>query len=168
MNGIGRAARVLAAAALVASTIGCDRITKQLAASELSGHARISLAADLVRLEYTENAGGFLSFGAELPAAARSAIFKIGTGILLAGLGVLLYRRLAAGYWAIGPALLLAGGLANLLDRVTGGQVVDFLNIGVGGLRTGIFNVADVAITLGLVLVVVERARARPTGLAGE
>jgi signal peptidase II len=48
---------------------------------------------------------------------------------------------------------ILAGGLGNLIDRVTNhGQVTDFLNLGIGSLRTGIFNVADVAITGGALL----------------
>jgi signal peptidase II len=47
-----------------------------------------------------------------------------------------------------------AGGLGNLWDRLaTGGWVVDFMNLGVGPLRTGIFNVADVALMAGVALV---------------
>src|SRR5207249_7753307 len=50
---------------------------------------------------------------------------------------------------------ILGGGLSNLLDRVAyGGYVVDFINLGIGSLRTGIFNAADVAITVGVLLVV--------------
>jgi signal peptidase II len=46
--------------------------------------------------------------------------------------------------------LIVAGGAANLLDRLAYGAVVDFLNLGIGGrLRTGIFNVADLAIAAG-------------------
>ncbi len=46
--------------------------------------------------------------------------------------------------------LILAGGVGNLIDRVTNdGLVTDFLNIGVGAFRTGIFNVADVAVMTG-------------------
>jgi len=47
------------------------------------------------------------------------------------------------------------GGASNLIDRASRGHVVDFLNLGVGSLRTGIFNVADVAVLLGAVLIVV-------------
>jgi signal peptidase II len=54
----------------------------------------------------------------------------------------------------LGLAFLWAGGVSNLADRVArGGRVVDFLNVGVGPLRTGIFNVADMAIMLGVALV---------------
>jgi signal peptidase II len=50
-------------------------------------------------------------------------------------------------------ALIVGGGVSNLIDRLRyGGYVVDFLNVGIGPVRTGIFNVADMAIMLGVVL----------------
>ena len=48
------------------------------------------------------------------------------------------------------PNLFLAGGASNWVDRLVHGRVVDFLNLGIGPLRTGVFNVADVAIMAGL------------------
>jgi signal peptidase II len=54
---------------------------------------------------------------------------------------------------AIAVALIVGGGVSNLMDRLRyGGYVVDFLNVGVGPLRTGIFNVADMAIMVGVFL----------------
>lgn len=50
---------------------------------------------------------------------------------------------------------MLSGGLGNLLDRIMNdGRVIDFMNLGIGPLRTGIFNVADVCITIGVVLLI--------------
>ncbi len=52
-----------------------------------------------------------------------------------------------------GCALLLAGAVGNLIDRLRfDGLVIDFMNLGVGGLRSGIFNVADMAIMAGALL----------------
>jgi signal peptidase II len=157
---------MLAMAGIVLSTIGCDRVTKQIAVQHLAGHPRLSMAGDSVRLEYVENRGGFLSIGSELPEAARTAIFSIGTSGFLVWLGVWVCRRVLAGGWALGPALLWAGGVANMADRIARGSVVDFLNLGVGSLRTGIFNAADVAITVGVVLVVFDMTRQGRTRLA--
>ena len=53
----------------------------------------------------------------------------------------------------IGVALVVGGALGNLIDRLAHGVVVDFVSVGLGTFRTGIFNLADVAITLGVVLV---------------
>lgn len=54
-------------------------------------------------------------------------------------------------------SLVLSGGIGNLLDRLLhDGGVIDFMNVGIGSLRTGIFNVADVCITIGVSLLVLE------------
>ena len=51
--------------------------------------------------------------------------------------------------------LLFGGGVSNLIDRlINNGRVVDFVSIGIGPLRTGIFNVADVYIMAGVLLIV--------------
>ena len=52
-------------------------------------------------------------------------------------------------------SLVLSGGLGNLVDRIINdGRMIDVMNIGIGSLRTGIFNVADVYITVGVVVLV--------------
>jgi signal peptidase II len=57
-------------------------------------------------------------------------------------------------------SLIAGGGLSNLIDRIAyGGYVIDFLNIGLGGLRTGIFNIADVAIMVGAISLIVRSLR---------
>jgi len=58
-----------------------------------------------------------------------------------------------------GVCLVLAGGASNWIDRVVRGSVIDFMNVGVGPLRTGIFNVADVAILTGIGCIVLARLR---------
>jgi signal peptidase II len=90
-----------------------------------------------------------LSLGASLPPAARTILFTAATGLALLGFVVIAVRRVSRGLPALGLALFVAGGASNWIDRLARGSVVDFLNIGVGSLRTGIFNVADVAIMLG-------------------
>lgn len=166
MAELRRPVRIVAVVAIVLATIGCDHVTKQFASRHLAGRPRLSMAADSLRLEYVENPGGFLGIGSGLPEAVRGAI-ALGTTVLLAWLGIWVCRRVLAGEWALGPALVWAGGFGNLVDRMTRGSVVDFLNVGVGSLRTGIFNAADVAITLGVILIALDlagptRTRDRP------
>jgi signal peptidase II len=153
--------RLLVVASVVTSTVACDRVTKVAAAHGLAGQPRLSFLGDLFRLEYAENRGGFLSLGAGLPEPARVWLFILGTAALLAWVGITLARHVLGGRRPLGLALLWAGGVANLADRVVRGYVVDFLNVGLGPVRTGIFNVADVAITFGAVLVLVELALGR-------
>ena len=62
---------------------------------------------------------------------------------------ILARRRKSNDLAKFGLTLFVAGGASNWIDRIMRGSVVDFLNVGVGPVRTGIFNVADVAIVLG-------------------
>ena len=154
-----RIGRWLALVVLVGTTFGCDRVTKHFAAVTLAGRAGESYLGDTVRLEYAENAGAFLSLGDSLPAPIRTGIFTFGTALVLLATVVMAVRLRWSGPPVVGLALVFAGGASNLLDRVAHGRVIDFMNIGVGPLRTGIFNVADVAIMAGVALLIVMRAR---------
>ena len=143
-----RLSRVLILIACLA-TIGCDRVTKQAAATILADTPDRSYLADTVRLTYAENLGGFLSVGAGLSIQRRLLVFTVVTGLLLLGLSVAAVRGRWEGMRLLGAALIVSGGASNWIDRVATGSVIDFLNVGIGPLRTGIFNVADVAILVG-------------------
>jgi signal peptidase II len=147
----------------MASTVGCDRVTKHMATALLADKPAQSFLADSVRLVYAENTGGFLSLGAALPPVVRTSLFTVVTGLFLVVLFVSLLRSPWSASRALGFALLIAGGASNWIDRVVSGRVVDFMNVGVGWLRTGIFNVADVAIMVGIALFVLSELSGRST-----
>jgi signal peptidase II len=138
----------------IGATVGCDRVTKHIAVTTLAGTPSRSFLGDTVRLEYSQNPGAFLSLGADWPLRARTALFGIGNAVLLFALMVMAMRRRWSRPALLGLALFVAGGASNLLDRFAYGNVVDFMNVGFGPLRTGIFNVADMAIMLGVGIVV--------------
>jgi signal peptidase II len=160
----GSLTRVLLGLAML-GTIGCDHLTKHVAGRTLANGPELSYLADTIRLGYVENPGGFLGLGATLPPLVRTWVFSAATGALLVVLLVLLLRRRWEGWAAIGLTLFAAGGISNWLDRVADGEgtVVDFLNVGIGSLRTGIFNVADVAIMAGAAVFVFAELRAART-----
>lgn len=151
-----RAARLLLFVLLSVVCIGCDRVTKEFATESLRGNEPVVLAGGTVRLEYAENRGAFLSLGDGMSEQARFWWLGIGTGVVLCGIVLILLLRadLRLGTW-IALTLILAGGAGNLVDRLRDGYVVDFLNLRVGFVRTGIFNVADVAITAGAIWIFV-------------
>jgi len=151
---------VLVAIALV--TIGCDRVTKQAATVMLAGAPVRSYLGDTVRLAYAQNPGGFLGLGADWPSPVRTSVFTVGTCILLLWLLAAASKRRWSSVAMLGITLFAAGASSNWIDRVLHGSVVDFLNVGIGPVRTGIFNVADVALMLGIALVVFTEARATP------
>jgi len=144
---------------LLLTTIGCDRITKQAARSKLMGAPTQYYFAGTVQLEYAENTGAFLSLGSQLPEWARTTLLRVGVALALATLVLIALKYQWSGVALAGASLTFAGGVSNLLDRILRGSVVDFMSVGVGSIRTGIFNVADVAIIVGGVLLV--RARRR-------
>jgi signal peptidase II len=141
---------------LLAGTAGCDRVTKHFAVMNLAGEPHQSFFADTVRLQYHENPGAFLAVGATWSPAARAGMFQFGNAVFLAAAGFVAARYRWSRVARCGLVLFLAGGLSNLTDRLAIGSVIDFLNIGIGPLRTGIFNVADVAILTGVALVLWE------------
>ena len=151
MNGIGKRVAVVI---LVVATVGCDRVTKHFAAAALTQMPSRSFLADTVRLEYVENPGAFMGLGAEWPPKVRIALFTVGNGLLLLAMAVAARRLRWSEPALVGLGLLLAGGGSNLADRVVRGSVIDFLNVGLGPLRTGIFNVADMAVMLGVGMIV--------------
>jgi signal peptidase II len=151
---IGRAGRIFALVLLL-TTVGCDRVTKQVATSKLAGRPGVSYLADTFRLQYAENPGAFLSLGSELPAWARTGLLTVLAGVGLVVIAVAMFKLHWVGLSRIGGILYIAGGASNLVDRIVRGSVVDFMNVGLGPVRTGIFNVADVALMAGVLLIVV-------------
>ena len=144
---------------LLAATAGCDRVTKHLAATTLAGGPRYSFLADTVRLDYHENSGGFLGAGATWRPELRRAVFQFANAFVLAAAIWMATTYQWSRLGRAGFVMFLAGGISNLVDRIAFGSVIDFLNIGVGPIRTGIFNIADVAIMVGIAILLWEARR---------
>jgi signal peptidase II len=143
--------------------VGCDQATESLATEHLQGHGVVSLLDGTLRLQYAENPGGFLSLGASLPARWRTTVFTVGAAGLVAGMLSYAFFALDSAWQTIvALSLICGGGIGNLIDRLRHhGYVVDFLNIGIGSLRTGIFNVADVALMTGFAMIIIQQSLTR-------
>lgn len=143
-------------------SVGCDQSTKSLARTHLRDSDAVTMLGGTIRLEYAENPGGFLSLGDHLPGRWRSAAF---TGIGIAGaLALFTYALFFSSdrIQVVAVSLMCAGAVGNLLDRLFwGGNVTDFLNVGIGPVRTGIFNVADVSLMAGALLLALTTRSAR-------
>jgi signal peptidase II len=138
-----------------------DCATKRVAEETLApAHLPHAVLGDLVRFTLAYNPGGAmsLSFGSY----SRPVLILLAIVALLV-LGAL-YRRVPSGLAlpATALALVTGGALGNALDRLRSTRgVVDFIDVGLGATRFWTFNVADVAITLGAVLLAF--ALSRPT-----
>jgi signal peptidase II len=135
--------------------IGCDQVSKSIASNNLRFSEPIIFLGNLFRLQYAENTGAFLSLGSGLPASIRMLVFTVLSGGLLVGLFVYIFvNRSFSQKHVFALSLILGGGCSNLIDRVVNdGRVVDFMNMGIGSVRTGIFNMADVAIMAGMAMI---------------
>jgi signal peptidase II len=137
---------------ILCSCVGCDQLVKTAAQVHLPSSHPIYLMGDLFRFQYSTNTGAFMGLGAGLPNAMRFWSLTISVGIVLVGiLGfVCASREMSHPLTILGVSLMVGGGFSNLLDRLLNdGAVVDFVSMGVGDLRTGVFNLADVAIMAG-------------------
>ncbi|MBI1225751.1 MAG: signal peptidase II [Bacteroidetes bacterium] len=148
--------KLLVFALLVFGSVGCDRVTKDLAKTHLDGLGEFSYLNDTFRLIYVENPGAAMSFGADWNPDLKFWILSLlPVTVLGLVLGFVLknINRLSLMHLT-GLGLIIAGGVGNLLDRFFNNHLVpDFMNLGINTVRTGIFNVADVCITAGIIII---------------
>ena len=136
------------------ASIGCDRISKNLAKTHLKDQEQLTYFHDTFRLLYVENTGAALSLGDELPPAASFWLLSILPLVILLALAVYLYRNLdkMPAMRVFSLAMIFSGGIGNIIDRILYDRhVTDFMNIGFGNVRSGIFNVADICVTAGVI-----------------
>jgi signal peptidase II len=144
--------RFLLELSLIGGIVALDQLTKWLVRVEIPLHGSVVVIPDLLNLVHVRNTGaafGFLN-AVEFPYKA-AVVALVATAALM---GIALYaarmsshERLAR----IGLALILGGAVGNLIDRLALGSVVDFVDVILGGWHFWAFNVADSAITLGVV-----------------
>jgi signal peptidase II len=135
------------AVALVVTAL--DALSKAWARHHLANHARHVIGPLWLRLQY--NTGISFSIDHSLPLVTTIATVVVAVVVVVVGL------RARRGAPTIGFGLLIGGGIANVIDRVaaTPHEVTDFIAFG----SFPVFNVADVAITLGFVVLMVAALR---------
>jgi len=142
--------------------IGCDRATKDFAKIHLRDKEPLSWFHNTVRLEYAENTGAFLSFGEDLPKSMSFWLFSALPLLFLSGFFIYALKKSGTMNFLemLAFTLIFSGGIGNIIDRILFDRhVTDFMNVGIQGLRTGIFNFADVYVTLGVLLLVLKNIR---------
>ena len=153
--------RLILIGAIVLSTVACDQSTKHIARANLKDRVAIQVLGRFFVLKYAENQGAFLSMGANWPVTVRSIVFKIlSAAIVLAAASSVLLQKSMPPPGTAALSLIVGGGIGNLWDRlIRDGLVSDFMNIGIGNIRTGIFNFADIFLLAGVVLLLFAQLR---------
>jgi signal peptidase II len=152
-----RLPRIVVLSAIVLALVGCDQATKVYAVKNLKGQPAKSYLGDTLRIHYVENPGAFLGMGGQLDPELKYWVLTIPTALILVWVLAFVFTSRSIDRWTfVALAMIVAGGIGNSIDRFRlGGLVIDFLNIGFGEKvwqRTGIFNVADMAITAGFIM----------------
>jgi len=137
---------------IVIANIGCDQVSKKIARENIVQGDRIEVLSDKLILMNVENDGAFLSTGSDLPPLAKK-ILLLGLPIVML-VGAFIYLLITTNLpklGLIGWSFVIGGGIGNMYDRIKFGSVTDFLFIDLGGIfRTGVFNMADVSIMVGM------------------
>jgi signal peptidase II len=155
-TGMARPLFIILFIALCALLIGFDQWTKVLAERFLAGRGTVRVIGDLAVLVFAQNTGAFLSLGAGLNEPLRIIGLIVLPCLLLVAAAVYfcVWQKTSVRNLAL-ATLLASGGFGNIIDRIFKKQVTDFLNFGIGGVRTGVMNVADLYILALVVFLVV-------------
>lgn len=132
-----------------------DQVTKYLVLTHLSYH-EVYYVLPVLNLFLDYNQGAAFSFLHSTPTIAYWA-FSLIAVVISGGLVVWMYRLPKTNHWlSAALSLILGGALGNLIDRLRFGHVVDFISFHLGGWYFAVFNVADIAISVGAAMLALE------------
>lgn len=147
---------------VIVFTIAIDQVSKVLVRAyiepqtDLQRGDRISLIGDAFIMMNVENTGAFLGMGSDLNPTLR-LIFLLILPILVLGfvLRYVIKDQSLDNLSLFAFSSIIGGGIANVFDRIAYGSVTDFFFIDLGGVfKTGIFNIADLSVTTGMIILV--------------
>lgn len=141
---------------IIMLNVGCDQVTKSIARKQLVYHESITIIDNFLILTKVENSGAFLSLGSSLPYFVKFLTLFLFPVLVIAYAIYLLIEKNFSKPTIIGFCFVIGGGAGNLYDRIRFGSVTDFLHLNFGLFQTGIFNMADVSIMVGMVVILSE------------
>lgn len=142
---------------LILLNAGCDQVTKNIARNEIGFYETVTVVDNFLTLTRVENSGAFLSLGSSFPLFLKFFLLNLmPLMVLLYGFFLLIQRTNMSPLLVTGICFVIGGGAGNLYDRMRYGSVTDFLHMNFGIFQTGIFNMADVSIMLGIGLVLID------------
>lgn len=135
---------------LAAVVVVADQVTKAWITTNLTLGEIVSVIGDLLRITYSANNGAIFGLFRD-----QALLFAF---VSLVVLGLIVWFESRAGsslLITIALGLLLGGAVGNLIDRLSLGYVVDWVDMGIGDWRFYTYNVADAAISTSLFLLIV-------------
>ena len=153
---IDRRKRNILITIIVLLGIAFDQISKVWVRNNFESYIETSIVGDIFTLIKVENTGAFLGMGSELPETLRVLLLIVVPVIVLVGITVYTYLEKSLDKTSIiGFSLIIGGGVGNIFDRIVYGSVTDFLYLNFEFFKTGIFNIADLSVTSGMILILI-------------
>ena len=153
---IDRRKRNILITIIVLLAITFDQISKVWVRNNFESYIETSIVGDIFTLIKVENTGAFLGMGSELPETLRVLLLIVLPVIVLVGITVYTYLDKSLDKTSIiGFSLIIGGGIGNIFDRIVYGSVTDFLYLNFEFFKTGIFNIADLSVTTGMILILI-------------
>jgi len=144
--------RIILILLLLSINIGCDQVSKSIVRKRLHYYDQVTFLNNHFTIIKVENTGAFLSLGNTLSGPLKMILLNLLPLLAVAaGLVFMLTRELTR-TTLFSIILIVGGGFGNIYDRIRYGSVTDFMHINFGFFQTGIFNVADVSIMLGMII----------------
>ena len=139
---------------LIIANITADQISKFWVRATVEKNSSSPIIGEYLTLRNIENDGAFLGMGGDLnPTLKLFVLLLIPAAVLLFVLYYMFKEKHMDKLSLIGFSCVVGGGIANVFDRFVYGSVTDFLFIDLGFVRTGIFNLADLSVTTGMILI---------------
>lgn len=134
---------------MIVLIVAFDQLTKYFAKSSLAPDRAVDFIKGFIEFRYAENTGVAFSFF-----SGGRWFFIVFTAVVIIACIVYMFKKAQNNlwlYWSLG--VILSGAIGNLIDRIALGYVIDFINPTF--VNFAVFNIADCAVTLGLVSLVV-------------
>lgn len=141
---------------IIVLNIALDQISKILVRSTIAYREVIEIIGDNFILTNVENTGAFLGMGSELSSTMKTIFLLVLPVVVLGYVVYYIFKNKSLDQLSlIAFCCIAGGGIANVFDRILYGSVTDFLFIDLGGVfRTGIFNIADLSVTTGMLILI--------------
>jgi len=148
--------RIIIIFTLVFFNVGCDQLSKKIVREKITENERIAVIKNNLILTNVENTGAAYSLGSDLsPLAKRILLQLIPALVLIVMFCLILFKTEYSKEMILGFCFIIGGGIGNIFDRIVYGSVTDFLYIDLGFFNTEIFNMADVSIVVGALIIIV-------------
>lgn len=135
--------------AIILGSVGLDQLTKFLTVEYLKPIGSYPLWQDVLHLTYVENRGAAFGMLSE-----HRWVFMVFSTVAIIGVSVYLFGFCREGKWVkVSLAMIVGGGIGNMIDRIALGYVVDFVDFTL--IDFAVFNVADSFVSVGAVMLVI-------------